>query len=172
MMRRVLAWAPLVVLALLAIIFVTKSLHRDPHVQSMALVGKPLPDLTLPTLEDGRPIRLRDAARGPILINVYASWCAPCVQEAPALAALKQAGVPIVGIAYKDKPEDTQAFLARYGDGFTVHLADADGAAGLELGVTGPPETFAVNAEGVIVGKHVGALSQDDAISLMRRAGR
>ena len=169
-MKRWLAFAPLAVLALLAIVFVTKSLHRDPHIQSMALVGKPLPDLTLASTDDGTPRRLRAVAAGPVLINVYASWCPPCVEEAPALVALKSLGVPIVGIAYKDQPDKTRAFLAANGDGYSAHLDDPDGRAGLELGVTGPPETFAVNAQGIIVAKHIGALSPDDARAMMRQA--
>ena len=170
-MKRILAFAPLAVLALLAVVFAVYSLKRDPHVESMALVGKPLPDLTLPAVSDGRPTPLRAAAKGPVLINVYASWCPPCVAESPALMQLKAAGVPIMGLAYKDKPEDTKAFLAANGDPFIANL-QADAPAGLELGVAGPPETYAVNAAGVIVGKHTGVLSVADAQDLMRKAAR
>jgi cytochrome c biogenesis protein CcmG/thiol:disulfide interchange protein DsbE len=170
-MKRILAWAPIVVLILLAVIFRYKSLHRDPNVDPHALVGKPVPDLTLPALADGAPTSLRAVARGPILINVYASWCPPCVAEAPNLVQLKAASVPIVGLAYKDKPEDTRAFLTQYGNAYTVSL-QADAKAGLDLGVAGPPETFAVNSQGIIVGKHSGELSVADAQDLMRKAAR
>lgn len=170
-MKRVLAFAPLIVLAVLAVVFAVYSLKRDPHVESMALVGKETPDLTLPALEGDAPVRLRVAAKGPVLINVFASWCPPCVAEAPALNQLKAAGVPIVGLAYKDDPAKSRAYLADNGNPYTVVLK-ADAAAGLELGVAGPPETFAVNAQGMIVGKHSGALTVADAQDLMRKASR
>lgn len=169
-MKRWLAFIPVAVLVALAALFAFKSLGRDPHVQPQALVGKPLPDLTLPPLEGGAPQALRAVARGPVLVNVYASWCAPCAEEAPALAALKAEGVPIVGLAYKDAPDRNQAFLARYGDPFRARLVDAEGLAGLDLGVTGPPETYAVNAAGVIVAKHVGPMSVEQGRALLARA--
>jgi cytochrome c biogenesis protein CcmG/thiol:disulfide interchange protein DsbE len=84
--------------------------------------------------------------------------------------ALKAQGVSVVGIAYKDAPANTQAFLTRLGDPFTAKLIDRDGRAGLEFGVTGVPETYLVGADGVILGKHTGPLTPDAAEDLLRKA--
>jgi cytochrome c biogenesis protein CcmG/thiol:disulfide interchange protein DsbE len=162
---------PLVVLAALAALFAVYGLHHNPQVQPHALVGKPLPDLTLPALEDGRPVRLRElAAQGPVVINFFASWCAPCEQEAPALEALAGAHVRIVGVAYKDAPEKTEAFLGRLGDPFAKRLVDRDGRAGIEFGVTGVPETYLVGRDGIILDKHTGPLDAGDVKDLAERA--
>jgi cytochrome c biogenesis protein CcmG/thiol:disulfide interchange protein DsbE len=91
-------------------------------------------------------VAVRDVPSGPRLINFYASWCAPCRVEAPQLMALKAQDVTLVGIAYKDEPARTQAFLAELGDPFAVKLVDRNGRAGIEFGVTGVPETFLVGA--------------------------
>jgi cytochrome c biogenesis protein CcmG/thiol:disulfide interchange protein DsbE len=162
---------PLIVLAALAVLFATFGLHHNPQVQPHALVGKPLPDLTLPALDDGRPVKLRElTAQGPVVINFFASWCAPCEQEAPALSALAAQHVRIVGVAYKDQPEKTQAFLARLGDPFAQRLVDRDGAAGIEFGVTGVPETYLVGRDGIILDKHTGPLDVSDVKDLAERA--
>jgi len=159
--KRILAFAPLVVLALLAALFIGYSLKRDPHVQPAALVGRPVPDLTLPRLETGQPVPVRQAAPGPLLINFYASWCAPCELEAPALMRLKAQGVTIIGVGYKDAPDNNRAFLGRVGDPFAVHLLDRDGRAGLEFGLTGVPESYLVDASGKILAKYTGELTPD-----------
>jgi cytochrome c biogenesis protein CcmG/thiol:disulfide interchange protein DsbE len=170
-MTRWLTLLPLVVLVALAALFGVFALRHDPHVQPHALVGKPVPDLALPTLEDGRPVRLRAlAAQGPVLVNFFASWCAPCELESPQLDALSARGVRIVGVAYKDAPQNTQAFLARLGDPFVQRLADRDGRAGVEFGVTGVPETYLVGRDGVILDKHAGPLQDADVEALARRA--
>jgi cytochrome c biogenesis protein CcmG/thiol:disulfide interchange protein DsbE len=101
------------------------------------------------------------------LINVFASWCGPCRIEHPQLLRLKGEGVRVVGVAYKDKPAASQDFLARLGDPFAVVLTDPQGLAGIELGVSGVPETFAVDARGVIVAKHAGPMTRADAQGLM-----
>ena len=131
------------------------------------MVGKPVPALSLPNLEDGRPMALAQALNGqPALINFFASWCPPCEVEHPVLVDLAAQGVPIIGVAYKDAPPNTQAFLARLGDPFTIHLVDRDGRAGVEFGVTGVPETYLVGADGTILAKHAGPLSAEDAAAL------
>ena len=169
-MTRWLALSPLVVLAALAALFGVYGLHHDPQVQPRALVGRPMPDLALPTLEDGQSVRLRQlAAKGPVLVNFFASWCAPCEVEAPQLNALQARGVRIVGVAYKDSPEKTEAFLARLGDPYAERLTDADGRAGVEFGVTGVPETYLVGRDGVILDKHTGPLEAADVEDLARR---
>jgi cytochrome c biogenesis protein CcmG/thiol:disulfide interchange protein DsbE len=116
--KRWLAFAPLIALALLAVLFAGYSLKRNPQIQPSAMVGRPVPDLTLPELETGRPVPLRQAITGPVLVNFYASWCAPCELEAPALMRLKAQGVAILGVGYKDAPENNRAFLGRLGDPF------------------------------------------------------
>lgn len=169
-MTRWIAALPLVVLALLAVLFAGYALHHDPHVNPSALVGKPLPDLALPTL-DGASVRHLRADAGPAsLVNFYASWCAPCAEEHPALMALKAEGVRIIGVAYKDKPENTKAMLARLGDPFAETLVDADGHAGVEFGISGVPETFLVGPDGRVLAKHTGPLTPETAEALMEQA--
>ncbi|MBU1325719.1 MAG: DsbE family thiol:disulfide interchange protein [Alphaproteobacteria bacterium] len=164
-MTRWLAFAPLVVLAALAALFIGWSLKRDPDIKPAALVGRPVPETVLPMLAGdgtGAVLDLKTAGRGrPMLINVFASWCAPCRVEHPKLLALKAQGVTVIGVAYKDRPEDTRAFLTELGDPFAFVLVDAEGRAGLDLGITGAPETFAVNAMGTVTAKHSGALLDD-----------
>ncbi|KQV62097.1 MULTISPECIES: DsbE family thiol:disulfide interchange protein [unclassified Caulobacter] len=169
-MKRWLAFAPLLILIALAALFAGYALKRDPHVQPHALVGKPMPALTLPELDSGRPAPIRAATEGPILVNFFASWCAPCEVEHPQLMALKAQGVKVVGVAYKDAPANTQAFLTRRGDPFAVRLVDRDGRAGLEFGVTGVPETYLVGSDGVILAKHTGVLTPDATEELLNKA--
>ncbi len=169
-MKRWIAVLPLAVLALLGVLFATFGLHHDPHVIPAALVGKPLPGDRLATLTNDPPVALTSEVRGPTLVNVFFSTCAPCVEEHPALLALKAQGVRIVGLAYKEDPGRTRAYLDRLGDPFAAVLVDRDGRAAIDLGVSGAPETFAVTGSGQIVAKHSGALTPADADSLLRAA--
>jgi cytochrome c biogenesis protein CcmG/thiol:disulfide interchange protein DsbE len=167
-MSRWLALLPLAVLLALGLLFGLYALHRNPQVQPQAMVGKPMPALTLPDLEDGTPVALRQAAGdGPVLVNFFASWCAPCEIEQPVLMELKAQKVRIVGVAYKDAPQNTRAFLSRLGDPFAARLVDRDGRAGVEFGVTGVPETYLVGADGVIRAKHTGPLNRAAARELV-----
>lgn len=171
-MRRLAAWSPLAALLAAIVLFAGWSLKRDPRVTPMAMVGKPLPNLVLGRLDGDGRAALRVAARGPALINFYASWCAPCLQEAPALMALRAEGVRIVGVAYKDDPTAASAFLRRLGDPYVITLADPDGTAAIEFGLTGVPETYAVDAAGVIRAKQATPIDAADAETLLAAASR
>lgn len=168
-MSRWFAVIPLVVLVALAALFIGWSLQRDPSVKPDALVGQAVPETVLPMLagDVAGPghVDLKTAGVGkPMLINVFASWCAPCRVEHPKLMALKEQGVAVVGVAWKDDPVATRAFLDELGDPYAMVLVDREGRAGLDLGITGAPETFAVDAMGRIVGKVSGPLLDDAEI--------
>jgi len=169
-MTRWLALLPLVVLALLAVLFAGYGLKHDPKVMPAALVGKPMPALTLAALDTGAPSPLKGELKGPTFVNVFASWCVPCAVESPALLALEAQGARIVGIAYKDDPADSKDFLQRYGDPFEAVLVDRDGRAGVELGVSGVPETFLVAPDGMVIAKHSGPLQPADAEAMLEKA--
>ncbi len=169
-MKRAVALLPLAVLAVLGVLFATYGLHHDPHVNPAALVGKRLPGDRLPPLAGGAPTALTDQVQGPTLINVFFSTCAPCEQEHPALLALKAEGLRIVGVAYKEDPEKTRAYLARLGDPFSAVLVDRVGRASIDLGVTGAPESFLVDSHGLVISKHVGALEPKDADAILEQA--
>ena len=171
-MKRALIFAPVVVLLALVVLFVGYALRHDPHVYPAAMVGKPAPATPLEPLEGGPILPPTVAVKGPILVNFFQSTCAPCVVEAPALMALKADGVPIVGVAWKDQDDGTRAFLESYGDPFKTVLTDPSGRASVEWGVSGVPETFAVDASGRITGKHSGALTPKDAEDLLEGLGR
>ncbi|WP_309090720.1 DsbE family thiol:disulfide interchange protein [Phenylobacterium sp.] len=163
-MNRWLAFAPLAILVALGLLFGIYALNRNPQVQPQALVGKPVPTVSLPTLAEGQPVSLREmASEGPMIVNFFASWCAPCEIEHPVLMGLKGEPVRVIGVAYKDAPQNSQAFLDRLGDPYAEILVDRDGRAGVEFGVTGVPETFVVGRDGVILAKHTGPLTEADA---------
>ena len=131
---------------------------RGSEYRPEALIGQPVPETVLPMLTGAAAgpgvLDLKTAGVGkPMLINVFASWCAPCRIEHPQLMALKARGVAVVGVAWKDDPADTRAFLDELGDPYSMVLVDRDGRAGLDLGITGAPETFAVDAMGRVTAK-------------------
>ena len=171
-MSRWLTWLPLVVLAALGALFVGYALRHDPHVWPAALVGKPAPKAPLQPLEGGAALPATAVVKGPVLVNFFQSTCAPCVEEAPALMALKSQGVPIVGVAYKDQDDGTRSFLKTYGDPFHTVLTDHSGRTSVEWGVSGVPETFAVDARGRIIAKRSGALTPQDAEALIESLAR
>ncbi len=161
-MKRWFAVIPLVVLVALAALFVGWSLKREPAFKPDAMVGQPLPATRLPILTGAAGadvVSLAEVARGrPVVVNLFASWCAPCRIEHPQLMAMRDQGITVIGVAYKDDPTDTRAFLDELGDPFEVVLVDREGRAGLDLGVSGVPETFVVGADGSIVTKLAGPI--------------
>ena len=146
--------------------------ERDMTQLPSAMVGKPAPAVALPDLRDaGSTVSAIDFKGRPFLVNVFASWCAPCRAEAPALALLSEE-IEIFGIAYKDKPEDTRGFLATYGDPFVGIGIDRDGDAGMSWGVYGVPETFLVDVSGTIILRHAGPIDRRVLDELLRPAIR
>lgn len=161
MSMKVLRWVavPLVIVPLAWLLFT--GLGRDPRDIPSPLVGKPLPAFAATTL-DGTSFSSDALAGRPAIINVWASWCTPCIEEHPILlaaAAEHAAELSMVGILYQDTPEGARGFLARYGDGGWPNLLDASGRIAVDLGVTGPPETFFVDASGIVRARHVGPLT-------------
>lgn len=162
MTPRLWALVPVAAFAALAIVFAI-GLQRDraPGVIPSALIGRPVPDFALPPVHPDRPgLSAADLRTGEVtVVNMWASWCAPCRLEHPILMKLAQTGaVRVVGIAYKDAPEKAQAFLASLGDPFALSALDIDGRVSIDWGVYGVPETFVVDGRGVIVAKHTGPL--------------
>jgi len=132
----------------------------DPHGLPSMLIGKKLPRFSLPGLPPSQGFSNADIV-GPALINFFASWCIPCVQEAPALMALKQQGTPIWGIAYKDKPDATAEFLQQNGDPYTRIAQDEPGTTAINFGLYGVPETYVVDKSGIVRWRWAGGLSDD-----------
>jgi cytochrome c biogenesis protein CcmG/thiol:disulfide interchange protein DsbE len=158
--RLLLLSLPLLILIMLVGIFAV-SLNRDPGYIPSVLIDKPVPDFALPPVAGlNSPGFGSDSLKGQVsLVNVFASWCVPCRDEHPVLMALKQKlGVPIYGINQKDQPENARAFLGELGNPYTAVGADSNGRASIDWGVYGVPETFVVDARGIIVSKIVGPL--------------
>lgn len=137
----------------------------DPHGVPSALLGKPAPDFTLPPLEGAeRPALAASDLRGvgrPVLVNFFASWCVPCVIEHPQLMRLSREGVPVLGVAYKDKPEDALGFLKRHGNPFTRLGMDQPGRVAIDWGLYGVPETYLIDKEGIIRWRWAGPMTED-----------
>lgn len=152
-------WLPLAVFAAIVAALVV-GLTLNPRDIPSALIDKPVPYFDLPPLIEGAGgLSSADLASGEVvLVNIFASWCAPCLIEHPFLSEMAAQGITIHGIAYKDAPEATRAMLDRLGNPYTRVGVDRDGRAGIELGVYGVPETFVVSGDGRIRHKHVGPI--------------
>lgn len=167
MNRRLLLLTPLAVagaagVAFLAMLNGMQDGSFDPRGTTSPLIGQRIPAFSLPGVSGGG---LTDAELRrqptPVLVNFFASWCIPCVQEAPVLQSLHEAGVALFGIAYKDQDPAVAAFLARNGDPFTRVVADAPGRAAIDWGVTGVPETFLLDRGGVVRWHFAGPLTPE-----------
>jgi len=170
MKRRWLTWAPLGVFLALAGLFLAGLLRPDDRTIQSGMVGKPVPAFSLQPAASDRPaLSSAHYTQGkPRLLNIFASWCVPCAAEAPQLLALKQAGVPIDGIAIRDAREDVDGFLARHGNPYAHIGLDARSSAQIALGSSGVPETFVIGGDGRILHQHIGDIRADDVGRILR----
>ncbi|HET7912008.1 MAG TPA: DsbE family thiol:disulfide interchange protein [Pseudolabrys sp.] len=168
--RNVLVFVPLVAFAALAALFFYRLGAGDPSRLPSALIGHPIPATNLPPLpgleRDGKPVPgLTNATfEGAVtVVNVWASWCVPCHDEVPFLEQIsKDQRIQLVGINYKDAPDNARRFLNRYGNPFAAAGRDEAGRASIDWGVYGVPETFLVGRDGRIAYKLVGPITADN----------
>jgi len=161
---RLVLWVPLIGFLIYLAVFAIGLKQPQEKTIPSALIGQAMPEFTLEPALPGRAGLSSAALRqgGPHLINIFASWCIPCRAEAPQLEELRQRGIPVDGIAVRDRPQDLAQFLAAYGDPFRSIGADVDRRVQLNLGSAGVPETFIVDARGIIRHQHIGAITADD----------
>jgi len=143
------------------LVFLGVGLGLDPHEVPSPLIDKPAPVFRLQTLEPPSRLLSSEDMRGQVwLLNVWASWCSGCREEHPVLVEFaKTRVVPIVGLDYKDQPDDARRWLANFGNPYVASVSDLDGRTGIEFGVYGVPETFVIDKAGVIRYKQIGPIT-------------
>jgi cytochrome c biogenesis protein CcmG/thiol:disulfide interchange protein DsbE len=174
--RRLLVLLPLMAFLALAALFLFRLGAGDPSKLPSALIGRPVPDTPLPAVEglvrDGAPvpgIANADFKGAVSLVNVWASWCVPCHDEAPLLMQLADdKRIRILGINYKDQPENARRFVGRYGNPFAAVGADVNGRVSIDWGVYGVPETFLIGRDGRIAYKLVGPISPENLAATLK----
>ena len=142
----------------------------DPHDVPSQLIGRPVPGFTLPPLPGSQGFGSADIAamKRPVLVNFFASWCVPCVIEHPELLSLAKDGVPIWGVAYKDAPDAASAFIARHGDPYARVAQDRPGQVAIDWGVYGVPESYLIDAQGIVRWRVAGPITPDVANDHLR----
>lgn len=146
---------PLLIFVLLAALLAMPLLQgKNTTEVPSVLIGKAAPDM--PAVPKGKPA----------LVNFFASWCLPCVEEQPLLVSMKDR-IDIYGVAYKDKPSATKGFLKKLGNPYKAYITDADGRLGITWGISGVPETFALDKDGIVRARHVGPLTARDVEKLL-----
>ncbi|TDX31662.1 cytochrome c biogenesis protein CcmG/thiol:disulfide interchange protein DsbE [Modicisalibacter xianhensis] len=172
MKRRLLLLVPLLIFLGLGF-FLYRGLAMDPSARDSALLAQEFPAFTLSTLEDPDARVNESLLQGEVtLVNVWAEWCPTCKEEMPQLLMLAERGVRLVGINYKDTRTKGREFLDTFGNPFEVNIFDPDGDLGFDLGVYGVPETFLVDADGIIRYKHTGYITPEDVEKVMREVER
>ena len=153
---------PLVLFVVL-VVFLAVGLQHDPHKLPSALINKAAPEFALPELREPSKIISPNQMRGKVwLLNVWASWCVGCREEHPFLLDIARSGVvPIYGLTWKDKREDSLAVLSELGDPYVLNVSDFDGRVAIDYGITGAPETYLIDKNGIIRYKEPGQLTPE-----------
>jgi cytochrome c biogenesis protein CcmG/thiol:disulfide interchange protein DsbE len=170
-MNRWLRFLPLLVLvAFIGAVAWRLNRPAEEEIRSQ-MIGRPVPAFALAPAMPGKPgLASAQLAKGkPRLVNVFASWCVPCIAEAPLLLELERRGVAIDAVAVRDRPEDVAEFLARHGDPFERIGSDLDSKVQLAFGSSGVPESFIVDGKGVIRYQHMGPIEPGDLPAIMRQ---
>ncbi|HEU4961594.1 MAG TPA: DsbE family thiol:disulfide interchange protein [Sphingomonas sp.] len=175
-MKRLMLWLPLAGFALLFAVVASGLFRPSDHLVHSQMVGNLLPKFSLPPMVPDKPgLGSAMFADGkPKLLNVFASWCIPCMAESPQLMALKRQGVAIDAIAVRDTPENIAAFLNRFGDPYERIGDDRQSAVQLALGSSGVPETYVIDGDGRIVEQHIGDIRAEDVpdlLAALKKAG-
>ena len=158
-MKRWMLLVPLALFMLLAV-FLYRGLYLNPTELPSAMIGKPFPEFALTTVQGGQPASRAALLGKPALVNVWGTWCVSCREEHPVLNKLAQQGVVIYGINYKDDNAAALKWLSEFHDPYQKNISDPDGTLGLNLGVYGAPETFLIDAKGIIRDKYVGVINE------------
>ncbi|WP_374531652.1 redoxin family protein [Novosphingobium sp.] len=173
MTRKLILWLPFVLVAALFVAFWVSLKNPDDRVIASQMVGKPLPQFAAgPAMPGQAGVANTDYADGkPRLLNIFASWCVPCVQEIPMLLRLQRMGVQIDGIAVHDNSADLARFLSDNGNPYTRIGLDSGGRAQIAFGSAGVPETFVVDGQGKILYQHIGVVTENDIPKLTAMLG-
>lgn len=158
-MSRLKLFVPLAFFILLGV-FLFRGLSLDPQALPSALIDRPMPAFALTSLNTSAPMRSEDIVGKPFLLNIWATWCISCRVEHPYLQRLADAGVLIYGVNYKDDTAAARAWLTDFGDPYRESIIDSEGTLGLDLGVYGAPETYFIDAAGVVRYRHVGVIDE------------
>ncbi len=170
--NRLMAFLPLALFLGLAGLFIWAIFGQRVDRHTSALIGKPVPPIVLPAM-DGKTLDLASYKGRAVIVNVFASWCAPCRVEHPILLQMaKDKRFVVIGLAYRDDPSKTQAYLDELGDPYAQTGIDRQGSAGVQLGLGGVPETYVISAEGIVLARHQGEITPKVAGELAQLAAR